>query len=161
MAIDFSLKLEDQFLDEKMLLNELRNVGFSDVVEQPNQEKVFTCESCYDSLGFVVSLIKSKEPPYNVVDTGFLDKEFVVSQSVSFDFNKEFDSRSSYENAIRIVFGLMRNANTKALLDMSMCIELCFFNGDGRVVINKSSEIWENINIERELSHWNVEEIKL
>ena len=161
MAIDFSLMLEKKVLDRNMLCKELKNVGFMDVIKCPSQESVFRCESCYNSLGFAVSLLEANEYPYNAFDTAFFEYEFVFEQVLRINFNKEFDSLISYENAMKIVFGLMRNTNTKALLDMCMCRELCFFNGDGRLYINKSSKIWESINIHRELSQWKLSEFEL
>jgi len=161
MSIEFSLKVEKETLTQGALIESIRKLGFTDIEEPFNEQPIFTCESFYNSLGFAVTLIKSKKAPYNVIDTAFLDEDFYYTQVLSFEFNKDFELITSYENAMKIIFDLLSNSNTNALLSVSDSVELFFFNNDKRLIINKSSGIWKNINIQNELTAWEIDTVEL
>ena len=157
MAIEFFLNIQGEFLTPGILISEVNKLGVGTIPLVENTKNGFRIESHFNSLGFTVSVFKSTKPPYNIVDTAFLDeKEFEFNQNIYFRFNKELDFTPSFENAIKIIQGVMCNANTRALLNSSMRDDLCFFDYDKTLHINTLAEMWNNIDIAKELEKWNV-----
>jgi hypothetical protein len=165
MAIELTLYLAEEVLDEEMVLKGIHDLGFTSTVETPTSERVFDCDSCYDTLGFMVTLVKFKGPPTNVLDIwllggGVRTDEFEYSQVLSFCFD-EFESSVSFERAIRMIFNLMNHVHARAFLDTSNSDEIYFFNEDKTVLVNKSSGIGHIIDIEKEFSDWKVIEVAM
>jgi len=164
--MELILQLEKEVLDEEMVLKGIHDLGFTSTVETPNVERVFDCESCFDTLGFLVTLVKSMGPSNNVMDIWLLGgggraAEFEYRQFLSFRFNDEFESRACFERAIRMIFNLMSHVRTRAFLDTSNSDEIYFFNEDKTVLVNKSSGIGHIVDIEKEFSDWKVIEVAM
>jgi hypothetical protein len=168
MAMELTLHLAEKVLNEEMVLKGIHDLGFTSTVETPTEDRVFDCDSCSDALGFMVTLVKSKGSPTNVLDLWLLGggertAEFEYSQFLSFRFDKEIELRPAFERALRMIFRLMSRVYmyTRAYLDMSGSDEIYFFNEDKTVLVNKSSGIGHIIDIEKEFSDWKVIEVAM
>jgi len=166
MAIELTIRFEKEVLNEEMVLKGIHDLGFTSTVETPTSERVFDCDSCFDTLGFQVTLVKSMRPPNNVLDLWLLGggertAEFEYRQSLSFRFDKEIELTPAFGRALRMIFRLMSQVHTRAYLDMSGSDEIYFFNEDKTMLVNKSSSIGHIIDIEKEFSDWKVIEVAM
>jgi len=161
MATEFTLYLEKQVLNEELVLEGVHNLGFTSTTETPSDGPRFECESCCDTLGFVVTLRKSSNPPNNVFDVDLLGREFVFRQSLNFWFDREIELSPSFEKALKMIFDVMSKVRMRAFLYTSSFEELCFFNEDKSLYLNKSSGMWKVVDVRKELSAWKVIEVTL
>ncbi|MCL2779678.1 MAG: hypothetical protein FWD73_16935 [Polyangiaceae bacterium] len=164
MAIGLTLHLEKEVLDEEMVLKGIHDLGFTSTVETPTEEPVFHCNSCYDTLGFQVNLVKSMGPPTNVLDIRILTGEYVefeFRQYLSFRFNYEFEASSCFERAIKMIVGIMNRVHIRGYVDRETSAEVCFFNDDKNVYINRESGVWGHIDVTKEFSNWKVIEVAM
>ena len=166
MAIELTLRLEKEVLDEEMVLKGIHDLGFTSTVETPTSERVFDCASCYDTLGFMVTLVKSRVPAVGVFDIMILGKngesvEFEYRQLLSFRFNHEFESSGCFERAMRMIVDIMGSVHARGYVDRETSAEVCFFNEDKTVYINRESGVWDHIDVKKELSAWKVIEVTL
>ncbi|MCL2776489.1 MAG: hypothetical protein FWD73_00695 [Polyangiaceae bacterium] len=166
MAIELMLNLAEEVLDEEMVLKGIHDLGFTSTTEIPTKDRVFHCTSCYNTLGFMVTLVKSMGPPPNVLDIWLLGgggrtAEFEYRQFLSFRFDKWIETTPAFECAIRMIFRLMSRVHTRAYLETGNADEIYFFNEDKSVLVNKSSGIGHIIDIEKEFSDWKVIEVAM
>lgn len=161
MAIDFSLNLEGKTLNKDNIIKAvwpLVKITENDIIIN-SERMVFN--STYDTLGFVITLIEEYIGNYNLIETRFLCNDFEFNQLLMFEFNKEFELISSYKNAIKIIFNLMANIDTRALLSTSTFVDLCFFSGNKKLIINSKSEIMNDNDIKDGLILWDVKSVDL
>ncbi|MCL2779879.1 MAG: hypothetical protein FWD73_17950 [Polyangiaceae bacterium] len=166
MAIELTLNLAEEALNEEMVLKGIHELGFTSTVEVPTEDRVFHCDSCYDTLGFQVTLVKSMGSPTNVLKIRLLGEgeravEFEFRQFLSFRFDKEIELKPALGRAVRMIFRLMSHVRAGAYLETGDCAEVYFFNEDKSVLVNKSSSIGHIIDIKKEFSDWKVIEVAM
>jgi len=162
MAIELMLNLGKEVLDEEMVLKGIHDLGFTSTVETPTQDSVFHCTSCYDTLGFMVTLVKSfssNSPPPEIRLLG--GAEFECRQFLTFRFDKWIELTPAFERALKMIFNLMNHVRTRAFLETGDSTEICFFNNDKSILFNISSGMFTNIDIKKELPGWKVIEVTL
>lgn len=145
MSIEFSLKIKDNVVNENLLINEINKLGVNAFVDKISEEERFEINSIYKSLGFNVIFIKNKKMPYNVCETKFLEIDFQYNQIVWFEFDKEADLSITQRNALKIIFNLMKQLNTSALLTSSVYDDICYFKNTTDVYINKDVACLEKV----------------
>ncbi|MCL2777782.1 MAG: hypothetical protein FWD73_07235 [Polyangiaceae bacterium] len=169
MAIGLTLSLAEEVLDEEMVLKGIHDLGFTSTIktsETSTKHPVFHFTSCYDTLGFLVNLVKSMGPENGVTDVWLLGGggrtvEFEYRQFLSFRFNNDFEANDCFERALRMIFRLMSHVRTRAYLETSHSDEICFFNEDKSVLYKKSSSLFDLIDIKKEFSDWKVIEVAM
>ena len=162
MAIELVLSVEKEVLNEEWVLKGIHDLGFASTVETPSHEPVFWCTSCYETLGFQVTLAKSvssSSPPPEIGLLGWA--EFEYRQFLRFRFDKDIELNNAFDRAMKMIFRLMAHAHTRAFLETGNSDEICFFNEDESIIINKSSGMFANLDIKKELPGWNVIEVTL
>ncbi|WP_051542004.1 hypothetical protein [Clostridium lundense] len=146
MSIEFSLKVKDNIVNENLLINEINKLGVNAYVDKINEEEDrFEIDSIHEPLGFSVIFIKNKKPPYNTWETKFLETDFQYNQIVWFEFDKEADLSITQRNALKIIFNLMKQLNTSALLTSSVYDDICYFKNATDVYINKDVACLEKV----------------
>lgn len=156
MSIEFSLKIKEQKLNEEILV-EIMNSYERDVnVLHHSDDLIYSSEEWFSSLGFILTFVKNKKAPYNIVDTSFLEKEFKYTQILVFEFDKNQNLPQNYQEAIKIILSVIKKINTQALLSMSSSMDLCFFNSDNVLYVNKDFELWDKLVLNNHLKNWSV-----
>ncbi|WP_218571215.1 hypothetical protein [Paenibacillus oralis] len=144
MSIQFSLKLSGYEINELTIKNEINKLASGGEFSLID-ENIIEFDTTYDLLGFTVTLIKNKKPPYNIYEMTLLERDFEYNQVILFDFNKESDLRFAYSKALQIIFNLMKRIHTHALLTSSVHDEICYFENSTKVYINGTVELLEQI----------------
>lgn len=157
MSVEFSLKLKGNLVNEGLIINELQRLGV-DINNYNKEGDLVEIESTYELLGFTVTLINNKKPPYNVYETIFLEKDFAYDQVILLEFNKETDLNDSYQKALELVFNLMKTLGTSALLTSSVFDDICYFENSTNVYIKSTVPILEAIT--KVKGSWNVISVK-
>ena len=155
MSINFSLKLKGNKVNEELLINEIKRLGVSKDINKIDDKGILRIDSTYELLGFTITLIKDEKPPYNIYETSFVENDFEYNQSILFGFSKEVDFDISYTKALELIFSLMREVNTSALLTSSVYDEICYFENSTNVYIKRTTTLAEKINsITDACSNW-------
>ena len=160
MAIDFFLNMEKEVITKEIVYAEIRKQGV--IVENSEEMKTLLSlyiNETYETLGYGVDLIKrSENSHYNKIETKFLGNLFESKQLLRVEFNKKNDLTESYKKAFKMIFGIMNKANVRALLNCSLFMDVCFFELDKKIIINKEFELWKDEDIKKELNLWSVTE---
>ncbi|MCX7921381.1 MAG: hypothetical protein N3B21_05075 [Clostridia bacterium] len=156
MSIEFSLKLKGGTIDEKLLINEINKLGVSSNISKVEGD-ILEINSTYDLLGFIVTIIKNKKPPYNVYETSFLETDFEYNQVILFEFNKEADLNTAYSKVFELIFSLMKEIKTSALLTSSAHDAICYFENNTNVHVDRTGALLEKIqNINGINDNWRI-----
>lgn len=147
MSIDFSLKLKGNLANESVLINEINKWGGDIQINKSSDEKnILVIDSIYELLGFNITLIRNKKPPYNVYESCLLGTDFEYNQVILFGINKEANLSIVYGTVLELCFDLVKKLNTNALLTSSVHDEICYFDDDKNIRINTEVELVDLIN---------------
>lgn len=104
-------------------------------------------------LRFNILFVKDYNEIDNSIETRFLKEDFIKKQLISFAFNKNIEIDESYNKAFIIILAIMKKINTRALLTTGNSLELCFFDLNYKVFLNKELDISNCKHIKNKLNN--------
>jgi hypothetical protein len=131
VSISLCGRIKDSVVDSNTLEKHLREYyGVIRKLSKDDGEEV-SYELNSDYGRFVVYYVEKKKPPYNVYDSDLVGGEFVFSQLVVFDLDKEEVCKTTYEDLVSFFIYLQKKIESEILVTSDVHDEICLLKKEG------------------------------
>lgn len=138
MSLEFSVKISKNTIKEEDLLFEVKKHYRDAMLECGENENIVEVNNIYEHMGFVLTIIKEKKPPYNIYDSEFLKREYEYTQVINIEFDKQNELSNCYKTAIEIVCSVILRSKAEALIISDFSEDICFIDITGVISANRN-----------------------
>lgn len=160
MAIEYNLIFQGKELTEKILLEELKDIG----LECKNPIKLnegIEISQFVDTTGLIIYLTTTTiTPPNDSLEFEFLKKEFHFGNWLTFWHDKLFDREIQRKTMLLVIFSVINRLKTNAILAYDVDTLYCFFSKSGELFVNTQTEIDKDPDFLQLSAGWIVKDIE-
>lgn len=125
MSLSMCARIKDKCLNEEQFDDLLLSFFNYISTEKKGDEKCVTYSGYYSQYGFIISFIEQKKEPYNIYDSDILHGEYIYSQVIIFDIDKNRDINSIYNTIFEFCYYIFSKVESDFLITSESHGEIC------------------------------------